>query len=69
VRYQVKIEYRYWRQRQYARVVGVHDSVFANLINVCGSDSSSMITVVHMAGISVGVGMDVDLLESGCNDP
>jgi hypothetical protein len=68
VRYQVKIEYRYRRQRQCANVVGVHDTVFANLINVCRSDSSLIVMAVYMAGIGVGVGMEFDLLEPGCND-
>jgi hypothetical protein len=69
MRYQVKIEYRYRRQRQCANVVGVHDTVLVNLINVCRSDSSPMVMVVHMAGICVGVGVNFDLLEAGGNDP
>jgi hypothetical protein len=48
--------------------VGVQDAVFANLINVCRSDSRPMVMVVCMASIGVGVGMDFDLLEAGCND-
>jgi hypothetical protein len=48
--------------------VGVHDAVFANLFNVCRSDSSPTILAVYMARIGVGVGMDFDLLEAGCND-
>jgi hypothetical protein len=48
--------------------VGVQDTVFANLINVCRSDSSPIVMVVYMASRGVGVGMDFDLLEAGCND-
>ena len=68
VRYQMKIDCRYRRQRQRANVVGVHDAVFANLFNVCRSDSSPTILAVYMARIGVSVGMDFDLLEAGCND-
>jgi hypothetical protein len=68
VRYQVKIDDRYRRQRQCANVVGVHDTVFANLIDVCRSDSSPIVMIVYMPGVGVGVGMDFDLLEAGCND-
>jgi hypothetical protein len=64
----MKIEHRYRRQRQCANVVGVHDTVFVNLVNVCRSYSSPIIMVVHMASIGVGVGMEFDLLEAGCND-
>jgi hypothetical protein len=64
----MKIEHRYRRQRQCANVVGVHDTVFVNLVNVCRSDSSPIMMVVYMAGRGVAVGMEFDLLEAGCND-
>ena len=70
VRYQVKIDDRHRRQRQCANVVGVHDTVFADLISLCRNDSSPivMVMVMYMTSVGVGVGMDFDLLEAGCDD-
>jgi hypothetical protein len=68
VRHNVKIEYRYRRQRRCASLVVVHDTDFVEVINVRSSYRSPIIMIVHMASIGVGVGMEFDLLEAGCSD-
>jgi hypothetical protein len=46
----------------------VKDTDFVKLINVRSSYRNPIVMVVHMASIGVGVGMEFDLLEAGCND-